>query len=242
MAKTVSKKTLKEKINFAVVSVGTKYSIDYIEKLYNSIERNCTLDYEFHVFSDKSINYKDAIFHMLPEMPVPKTDLKGWWYKLCLFDKTNGLSGKIFYLDLDCVIIGNIDHLIEPTDEFYICQDFNRCRNSSITLLNSSCMQWTPNEHTHKIWSQWQSTITSYINLHRGDQDYLARECNWIDFKFNNKDAIVSYKWEACNNFHNRLQDMNLTPTVLDSHRIYVFHGKPDPHEVFDSIIVDHWK
>ena len=242
-AMVVAKKTSNAKmINFVVLNVGTKYSNDYVVKMRNMVKRNCSLGHQFHVFTDKSFEYDDCIVHRVPELPVEKTDLKGWWYKIYLFNLDNGLSGTVFYLDLDCVIIGNIDHLIEQGDHFYICQDFNRHRSPNIKLLNSSVMQWTPNNNTHRIWQQWIDNSKKYINDHRGDQDYLARDCSWIDFKYNNKHAIVSYKWEACNNLHNRLSDMNLTPKITPEHRIYVFHGKPDPHDINDLVISNNWR
>lgn len=208
----------------------------------NMVERNCTLDYQFHVFTDRNFDYKDCVVHQVPELPVEKTDLKGWWYKIYLFNRENSLTGKIFYLDLDCVIIGNIDHLIEQDDAFYICQDFNRMRVPNIKLVNSSVMQWTVNDSTHQIWTNWIKDYKEHISKHRGDQDYLGRHCLWIDFKFNNKNAIVSYKWEACANKHNRVKDMNLEPMINPEHRIYVFHGKPDPHEIKNSIVTSNWR
>ena len=205
------------------------------------VQRNCSLAHTFHVFTDQPFAYADCVVHPVPDLPVEKTDLKGWWYKLYLFDSSNGLTGKVFYLDLDCVIIGNIDNLIESTADFYICQDFNRHRMPKIKLLNSSVMQWTVGKYTHRIWSQWQSNIDYYQKKHRGDQDYLANECGWISFKFNNADAIVSYKWEVCNNKHNRISDLDLNPTLSLQHRVLVFHGRPDPHEIDHSIIRDNW-
>lgn len=240
---TVARKTLNAKmINFVVLNVGTKYSDDYVINMRNMIERNCSLDYKFHVFTDRDFSYKDSIVHQVPELPVDKTDLKGWWYKIYLFNADNGVTGKIFYLDLDCVIIGNIDHLVEPTDNFYICQDFNRMRIPNIKLVNSSVMQWTVSSDTQRIWTQWVGNHKEYMSKHRGDQDYLGRDCSWIDFKFNNKQAIVSYKWEACVNKHNRVRDMNLEPLTNNEHRIYVFHGKPDPHEIDNTVIKNHWR
>lgn len=207
------------------------------------IERNCTLPHQFHVFTDQAFAYKDCVVHLVPELPVEKTDLKGWWYKIYLFDQHNGLSGKVFYLDLDCVIIDNIDHLIEADDEFYICQDFNRHRIPHIKLVNSSVMQWTVSASTHKIWQQWQERSSLYVKKHRGDQDYLANECPWITFKFNNAQSIVSYKWEVCNNRHNKLSELEYNALYQPQHSILVFHGKPDPHEVnSDAIIKNAWR
>ena len=158
-----------------------------------------------------------------------------------MVDQTNGVKGTVFYLDLDCVIIGNIDHLIYEDKQFYVCHDFNRTRIPNTKMINSSVMQWTVSDKTHKIWKQWIGNYEKYIKTYRGDQDYLDRECRWNNFRFNNSQAIVSYKWEACGNKHNNLQQMNTTPTVLPEHRIYVFHGRPNPDEINEDVIVQNW-
>ena len=38
--------------NFACVCYGDKYSPEYVQKLYNMVERNTTIDYKFYCFTD----------------------------------------------------------------------------------------------------------------------------------------------------------------------------------------------
>jgi len=230
-------------INFAVVKVGDKYNNDYVIRMKNAVKRHCRQPHKFHVFTDRPFSYDDCVVHRLPKLPIENSPLKGWWYKLYLFNQENGLSDKIFYIDLDCVIVGNLDRLIPAHNGFEICQDFNRNKNPNIDAINSSVMSWTPSPDTQRIWDQWHADSRRYVSELRGDQDYLQRYCKWIDFRYNNKNSILSYKWEVCANTHNRVKEFNLTPVLeSDQHSIYVFHGKPDPHEVDHPVIKHNWR
>ena len=61
---------------------GTKYSSDYVNKLYNMIKRNCTLDYKFACLTDDPLDLDPNI----QILDLPK-GLPGWWNKPYMFSK-----------------------------------------------------------------------------------------------------------------------------------------------------------
>ena len=71
---------------------GTKYSSDYVNKLYNMIKRNCTLDYKFVCLTDDTTGINSNIKTIsLPDY------LQGWWCKPYMFSNNLGLVGNIYY-------------------------------------------------------------------------------------------------------------------------------------------------
>ena len=42
-------------LNFACVYYGDKYQIEYVEKLYNMVQRNTTLEHKFICFTDNTV-------------------------------------------------------------------------------------------------------------------------------------------------------------------------------------------
>ena len=93
--------------NFACVCYGDKYPPEYVQKLYNMVERNTTIDYKFYCFTDLVKLHKqvegDIEFQKFPE-----DDLQGWWNKMQLFHTNSPLEGTTLYMDLDVCITENI--------------------------------------------------------------------------------------------------------------------------------------
>jgi len=89
---------IKDKNYILCLKHGTKYSAEYVNKLYNMVARNCTLDYEFVCLTDdpKGINENIKI------LPLPG-HLQGWWCKPYMFSKDLPLKGTVLYMDLDVV-------------------------------------------------------------------------------------------------------------------------------------------
>ena len=96
--------------NFACVCYGDKYSLEYVQKLYNMVQRHSTYLHNFYCFTDHT-NPEQVIKqpHHINFRKFPLHDLQGWWNKMQLFHPNNGLTGDTLYMDLDVVILENID-------------------------------------------------------------------------------------------------------------------------------------
>lgn len=209
--------------NILCVKHGTKYSVDYVNKLYNMVKRNTTLPFTFHCFTDDITGIDDNIqTHTLP------TELnlnRSWWYKLYLFKKDLFPENTVnFYLDLDIVITDNIDCLLEYEVKALVGpRDYFRARDESTKHLNSSIMRWDSNTFTD-LWEDFDKNVT--ISL-RGDQDYIWQQHS-DDIYFFPDEWTSSYRWEYV------LQKRPFN-------KIVVFHGDPKPHQIDNGIVKEHW-
>lgn len=105
-------------ITFALVRVGTRYSVEYVEKMRNMIRRHCRSDHRIICLTDQPEQVEGVT--MLPAS-LPK-----WWSKMLLFDPRVRGQGRCIYFDLDTVICGDLSPLIHLETQFGICANFTR--------------------------------------------------------------------------------------------------------------------
>ena len=114
-------------IKICTVYFGDRYSTDYVDKLYNSIKRNSTVDFEFIVISDTKVDsrlYDDSasqnrvtMFNKnITVLPYNHLgDIKKHWHKLKFFSPQFGNQkpgDDIIIMDIDQIITSNIDELL----------------------------------------------------------------------------------------------------------------------------------
>ncbi len=91
---------------------GTKYGADYVNKLYGMVSRNITPPFRFVCFTDDTTDIRPEVeCQDLPpsDIPMPKNTL-GKWPKSRLWNAQLGdVTGKVLFIDLDVVIVGNLD-------------------------------------------------------------------------------------------------------------------------------------
>jgi len=233
-------------INVACVWIPPKYDVDYVFKLKSSVDRHLSKKYKFHVLTTHPQLIKDSNINVIPiaeDERINSHPRGKWWYKANLFAQLNW-QGRVLYFDLDNVIIGNLDKLVEyETDDFIICQDFNRHGNPEYPVCNSSVMCFNANNYT-TFFDKWQTEKDTIIRKYKGDQDWitvmLGSTKKWWPYNW-----VMSYKWEVLNGGLARLgsKEYRSDVTTVDPQTsVLVFHGKPNPDEVTDDIIVNNWK
>ena len=82
-------------MNFACVYYGDKYQIEYVEKLYNMVQRNTTLEHKFICFTDNTIIRRKLKHTQIEFREFTRHDFDGWFNKLQLFSPDSKLSAGI---------------------------------------------------------------------------------------------------------------------------------------------------
>jgi hypothetical protein len=212
------------RLTVACVWYGTRYGIEYVEKLRNSVARNLSIPFDFVCITPHQ-KVPEGVIRMSPPIPHdPKFD--GWWQKVGLFSPDLfGPSQRILYLDLDVVIINSLDTIASSDDSFCMIENFGP--NKGHAAHNSSCMLWTPTENTARIFTQFSPDVMKELH---GDQCWIWRVM-LDEIRNFERYQCVSYKYER----HPQWRHAN------DKTSVVVFHGKPKPHEVSDFYIRDNW-
>ena len=237
---------IKDKYYVLCLKHGTKYSADYVNKLYNMIERNCTLDYEFVCLTDDpaGIDPRVKILTLPP-------GLSGWWCKPYMFSKDLPLKGTVLYMDLDVVVASNIDKLFTYSPGHWCTiRDFTRAMRPKWHKYNSSIVRFNVGQLDF-VWTDFEKDHINIQRKYHGDQDYL------FDATYKKKRAmlypdswILSWKWEVRKDrrfAHGGVRGKRklatietVTPRVECC--VCVFHGDPNPENCQDPWVVDNWK
>ena len=209
-------------VTVACVHWGTKFSLDYVYNLKAAVERNTTIPHRFVCYSDKGIKGV--------ETKILKPGYEGWWNKLQLFDPAQFTNERMVYLDLDTIITGNIDWLLEDRSWFMGIEDVgavNAHQPHLKNVLQTGVMAWgaTP---VSFIWSTFVLSYDNVVDTFRGDGEYLSSVINpyqrtLLQHEYFNK--LKSYKYDVYPN-----------PPRKDV-AIVVFHGRPSIEQAFTETI-----
>jgi hypothetical protein len=222
---------------------GTKYSSEYVNKLYNMVKRNSSVDFNFACITENSQGLNSKI----KVIPVPlHINLSGWWYKTWVFSNEIPISGTILFLDLDMVIISSIDDLWNYNkNHFCIIRDFNRSTVKNWNKFNSSIFRLEKGSHSY-VWENFLKEKDVVKKMH-GDQDWIFSQIK-RDFSFWPDQWIQSYKWEVRDRKdivkidNRRIFRSVENPKINAGTKVLVFHGDPKPSDVQDPIVVDNWR
>ena len=192
---------------FACVKAGTKYGADYVLRLQRGINRHLSSrkGHEFVCFTDDPV--PGVLCERLP------ADLPGWWSKIGLFK----LREPLVYFDLDVIITGSLDPLLE-WDGFGIIRDW------WLPGFNSSVMKLT-GEEGH-VWEDF--TADAMKRCYMGDQQ-------WITHQMTNARTfpphwLPSYKANKCQ------------AKAPDDAIAVIFHGVPKPCQIAEGWVPELWR
>ena len=130
------------------VKYGTKYGADYVNKLYNGVKRNLSINHSFACFTEDK-NGLDENIKVIP-LKEKNSEWQGWWSKVNIFDGEyyrdiigNEQELTVLYIDLDMIIAGNMDDLVlnfrgrftTLTTNDIFCEQAQDGYNSSIMIF-----------------------------------------------------------------------------------------------------------
>ena len=224
---------------------GTKYGPEYVNKLYNMVERNCSVDYEFVCLTDNT----NGLDTRIKIISLPG-NLQGWWCKPYMYSKDLPINGTVLYMDLDVVIAGNIDKLFTyQPNHWCTIRDFTRAMRPDWKKYNSSVVRFKTGQLDH-VWTEFQANQQDIQRRLHGDQDWLYEATRNNQAMFYPDSWILSWKWEVRRSKEFSFQGTkgnrkfktveNVRPRVECCGT--VFHGDPNPHNCEDPWVVDNWK
>ena len=229
-------------MNFACVYYGDKYKIEYVEKLYNMVQRHTTLKHNFICFTDSTIIHrrlkKTLPGHKIEFRKFKRDDFNGWFNKLQLFSPDSNLTGNTLYMDLDVVILKNIDEFftIGQDHNFVGMNDFNPTSGT----FNSSIMKFNNNTTSKLIWDAYFKNRSEYRKL-PGDQNIISALIKKHKDTISFPDSWTqSYKWydRTGKRFHKNKWTFEQHPEA----KVCVFHGSPNPHDSKEQWVRNNWK
>lgn len=122
------------------------YGPEHVKVLHSMVKRNLSLPHEFVCVTDRP----DSVPQGIRAVKLDKsTHIPGTRYaKLMLFrrDIEQVLGKRIAYIDLDCVVVGNLDPIFDREEDLVLWRNPNHAEhnrrayyNTSIMLLSAGC-------------------------------------------------------------------------------------------------------
>lgn len=150
-----------------------------------------------------------------------KQEWPGYWSKLELF-RPGVFTGRVFYLDLDTILTGDITDLVADNSDF-IC--LTNWRGDG-THVASAVMGWNADLDFSQIYTRFNLALRGrYMQSWErfGDQGWIQDNLPipFASYNLRYPNRIVSYK--------KHIQGVGAVPAEAS---IVCFHGKPRPHAV----------
>lgn len=246
MVKKARLASLETALDVACVIHGNAYSWDYVEKLYTMASRFILRPIRFHVYTEPERPVpRHMIRHNLVEWPGVSGPRKSWWYKMQMFDPSHH-AGPLLYFDLDTIVLNDLSWINELDSRyFWAVRDFKYLWRPNFAGLNSSMMFWDTTKHSY-LWANFQQqNIYDAIKRYHGDQDFLTATIQQDNLRFFDSALIKSYRWQIKDGgmeFVTRRYKKPDSGAMIDPRTcVIIFHGKPKPHDVQDSVIQSLW-
>ena len=194
-----------------VYKPGNGFTDEYVYRLREGIARHLQTPHRFVVLTNR--RFED--FETIPLEP----GVDGWWNKLALW-RANQFTGRVWYFDLDTMIVGDITDIVEVPQEFAMLRDFYHPERAA-----SGLMAWNADlDWSHLTHGFTRQASAQYMTKERwGDQGWVSERL--LDRPLLLQDQfpgrIASYKVER-----------KKQGKMPDTASIICFHGKPRPADI----------
>ncbi|AEG31705.1 hypothetical protein [Thiomicrospira cyclica] len=225
-------------INIVCLKWGTKYSTEYVNRLYRMVKKNITVPFSFHCITEQSA----GLYPEISVLELKNPELEGWWHKLSLFHSDcYGLKGTVLYLDLDVVITDSLDPVISFSSGSF-CTIKSRGKRLN-ARFNSSVIRFEAGSVPF-IWEAFVFNQQWILNNLDGDQDWLGMivpgATTFPDH------LIVSFKkncmaqGQSWLGIGEKLMKKGLIKpkgesVVPKGAAVVIFHGLPNPEDVAET-------
>jgi len=197
------------------------------------IDRNLSLPHELVCATDDAAGLDAGI----RVAPLEKELIRygNAFPKLAAFrpDAAELFGERLCVIDLDAVICGSLDPLLDRYDDDFVVWEDVLARskpdrfkyNTSMVLMNAGARA--------QVWETFdrKTSPMTVMREHRcgSDQAWVSRQLNG-EKMWTREDGVLSYRFDV--------QDR----AMPDNARIVFFHGKPKPWEIpANSIVKQHW-
>ena len=242
--------------NVVCIKWGKKFGVEYVNKLYNAVQRNLSLKHRFICLTDDA----EGIVAGVETFDIPRADLKICWNKLALFDRgIHNIEGQILFLDLDVVIVKPIDalFLFQPESKFVSIKEWVSVDYAlpDMTPFNASAMRFDVGAYPFIVEDFYKERDVTLIEEIFFDEAASklgqSEKVTYNDLEgFPPRVFNGDQEWEYYMLYKNNVKVDYYPEGWLASYRygfdskarVIVFHGEPKPEQVSDEIVMRNWR
>lgn len=208
------------------LKAGTAYGPEYVNILFDMVRRNLRAGYpgRFVCLTDDPTGLEEGI----ETIPLPG-DLETWWGKLYMFKRGLFPDGeRVVFMDLDTLIIGDIEPLLNYQGEFATLKDFYFPNQVGPAIIT-----WKAGGTATSIWEEWDAQGRprmaggDLVWINNLDQGHFARRIDKL------QDLLPGYFCSFKADCH---------PYPPKGVKVVCFHGQPKPDNCATPWVSQVWK
>eukprot|EP00939_MAST-03C_sp_MAST-3C-sp1_P000789 g789.t1 len=214
--------------NLTVVCVkwGKKYGTDYVRNLRRGVRRHLRHPHTFICFTDEPTSLRgiDGVI----ARPLAK-GWTGWWNKATLFSPEARLTGRILYIDLDTILVGPLDPVLDFRGRFATLSTDNFLNEGRVGGLNSSVMLWRADPSASSDLDMRE--IYERLVRYKADSvgKFVHRFDHWLEMNLAHVPRLQGLYPGMFVEYANDCKDGNAPPA---SSSVVNFPLQPKPHNV----------
>lgn len=148
------------------------YTPEYVDKLRKMVARHTRKPFNTVCLTDQPEVMPEGVTPVVA--PPTAKGMRGWWRKIDLFNPVMPFGARVLYLDLDVLVVGDLDPIIDFPADFAIAPDSapnfeGRGQWKTIKGYQSSAMVWD-HKSRNKFFTRFDPDMPNRL---WGDQDAL---------------------------------------------------------------------
>jgi hypothetical protein len=209
------------------------YSSDHVNRLHRMVARHLSMPHEFVCITDDTEGLAPEIRPVAIDRDLLAAGAR--FPKLMIYrpDAAEFLGERILLLDLDTVIVGHLDPLLDTQSDFKAWKDSGYPRKANVGKYNTSMVLLAAGSHP-EIWEAYQreaATIRVTPSGH-SDQAFVSRTLGDAYPVWTVSDGVYSFRADLARHRFPSFRLDVLKPTKLPRNaRVVFFHGNVDPSE-----------
>ncbi|WP_421760754.1 hypothetical protein [Devosia sp.] len=230
-------------LNVVCVKWGDKYPAYYVNRLYSGVTRYLDRPFSFHCFTDNGDDIDPRVrLHDLPVEPfeselqaaMQRKGRKGAWRKISLFRPgLGGMEGQILGFDLDVVITGRLEPLVDAAPDKVAMRHEWRYEWKGQPGGHGSVFVFDPALHRY-LYNDFAADPVGSVERNKGSEQYYTSMSAFRrgQLHYLPGSMVCSFKYDAA-----RIPPLNLMmePRLPLDCRVMCFHGSPKMEEAVEG-------
>lgn len=224
-------------LNVLCMKWGPKYPAEDANVLYRMVARNLSRPFRFVCFTDSFDGLDPKIEALpMPEIYVPEARQISPWKKVSIFRPDLGeLSGRALFLDIDVVVTGPLDEIVDYSDKLAIPENWTQPGQG---VGNSSVFTFDIGKFGY-IFERYNETVDTLFDHFPNSQTFVSRTAaEHGDLEFFPKEWVRSFKVDC---MPGGLMNWVKTPALPEKARVVAFHGDPKPADALKGLYPGKW-
>lgn len=222
---------------------GTKYSATDVNRLHAGVRRWVSGDVRFLCFTDDAAGLASGVeAHPLPVEPfeaalvagMTRAGRKGAWRKVSLFRPgLAGMTGPVLGFDLDVVITGPLDAIIDHAPDKVVMRREWRYERRGKPGGHGSVFCFDPALHPY-LYGDFAADPEGSIARHKGSEQFYTSmtALKHGGLSYLPGHLVCSFKYDATPPFP---LNFLLAPKRPEGCRVLCFHGRPHMDEAIEG-------